>query len=48
MDTKEYRDAKFMQRTKNAYNGEQTENQAKMKISLFRDSFLRSVVLGFG
>ena len=48
MDTKECRDVKFMQRTKNAYNGEQTENQAKMKISLFRGDFLRSVVLDVG
>ena len=48
VDTKEYRDAKFMQRTKNAYNGEQTENQAKMKISLFRGDFLRFVVLDVG
>lgn len=48
MDTKEYHDVKFMQRAMYAYNGEQTENQAKMKISLFRGDFLRSVVLDVG
>lgn len=48
MDTKEYHDVKFMQRAMYAYNGEQTENQAKMKISLFRDNFLRFVVPGLG